>query len=138
LPAFFGIETDWLAVTVPAAGKDKGLIALPDVGDRVLVLLVGESLADGVVLGGLYGDSPPPDAGVQEGRTRRFTFRTPGGQRVVLDDGGEGSVRIENESGSRFELGAKKCLVHSEVDMEIRAPGKRVTISAHSIDFEQS
>src|SRR5690606_35108899 len=33
LPAFGDLESDWLAVTVPAAGDGKGVCALPDVGD---------------------------------------------------------------------------------------------------------
>ena len=40
LPSYSDLESEWLEVVLPAAGADKGFIALPDVDDRVLVLLV--------------------------------------------------------------------------------------------------
>src|SRR5579859_5053795 len=39
LSTYNDIETDWMGVLTPGAGSGKGLIALPDVGDQVLVLL---------------------------------------------------------------------------------------------------
>ncbi|MHC4954367.1 MAG: phage baseplate assembly protein V [Planctomycetota bacterium] len=136
LPIYDDAETDWLGVLVPGAGDDKGLIVMPDVGDSVLVLFAGGDPADSVVLGGLYGERSPPDTGVDGGAVRRYTFVTPGGQRVVLDDE-EKTVRLENSDDSFVELTPGKCRVHSSRDLTIEAPGKKLTLRASRIDMEQ-
>lgn len=154
LANYGGLETDWLAVLIPGAGKDKGLIALPDVEDQVMVFLTGGDPAQGIVLGGLYGTHGPPDAGVEGGAVRRYTLVTPGGQRVLLDDE-KRTVRIENDNdnylqvspgrarlansrGSYVELTGDRVRVHANADLEIEAPGKSVTIRGASIDFESA
>ncbi|MCB0108636.1 MAG: phage baseplate assembly protein V [Caldilineaceae bacterium] len=103
LSAFQDVETDWLGVLMPAAGANKGLIALPNVGDTVLVLLTHENPGQGIVLGGLYGEQRPPDSGVTRNNVRRQTWVTPNGQRIQLDDD-RNLIRIENGSGSYIEL----------------------------------
>jgi hypothetical protein len=154
LPNYGDVETSWLHVVVPGAGTDKGLIALPDVADRVLVLLLNEDPDQAVVLGGLYGVGGPPDAGVADGAVRRYTFTTPGTQRIRLDDGEE-TIQIENSNGdfiqltpeevrlgdsqgSLIELTPGRCRIHSAADLEIKAPGKKITISGQAIDFESA
>jgi len=154
LPNFGGVETSWLPVVVPGAGADKGLIALPDVDDQVLVLFFNEDPDQAIVLGGLYGANRPPDTGVEAGAVRRYTFTTPGAQRIRLDDQGrtvviENSngdfirlapeeVRLGDNQGSLIELTPGRCRIHAAADLEIGAPGKKVTISGQAIDFERA
>ena len=154
LPNFGGVESSWLHVVVPGAGPGKGLIALPDVNDQVLVFLLGEDPDQAVVLGGLYGAGGPPDAGVGDGAVQRYTFTTPGSQRIRLDDGEEtiqiensngdfvhlapAEVRLGDNQGSLIELTPDRCRIHSAADLEIAAPGKKVTISGQAIDFERA
>jgi uncharacterized protein involved in type VI secretion and phage assembly len=154
LPNYGEVETDWLGVVVPGAGSGKGIIALPDVDDRVLVLLVNGDPAQAVVLGGLYGMQTPPDAGVEDGAVQRYTLVTPGGQRVQLDDAQE-TVRVENSNGdflqlspdevrlgdsngSLIELTSSRCYIHAAAGLEIEAPGQSVVIRGQSIDFERA
>ena len=154
LPNFGGVETSWLPVVVPGAGPDKGLIALPDVDDQVLVLFINEDPDQAIVLGGLYGTNGPPDAGVEEGAVRRYTFTTPGAQRIQLDDQAETitiensngdfirlapeEVRLGDNQGSLIELTPGRCRIHAAADLEIGAPGKKVTISGQAIDSERA
>jgi phage protein D/phage baseplate assembly protein gpV len=154
LPNYGEVETDWLGVVVPGAGNGKGIIALPDVDDRVLVLFINGDPAQAVVLGGLYGLQAPPDAGVEDGAVRRYTLVTPGGQRVQLDDAKE-TVRVENSDGNFLQLSPKevrvgdsngsfieltpsRCYIHAETRLEIEAPGQSVVIRGQSIDFERA
>lgn len=154
LPNYGGVETSWLQVVVPGAGADKGLIALPDVDDQVLVLLLNQDPDQAVILGGLYGVGGPPDAGLEDGTVQRYTFTTPGTQRIRLDDGEE-TIKIENShgdfiqltpeevrlgdsQGSVIELTPGRCRIHSAADLEIGAPGKKITISGQAIDFERA
>lgn len=137
LPALGKVETDWMGVMVPGAGSGKGFVFLPDVGDQVLVLFVGGELAQGIVLGGLYGTNDPGDYGVEGSSIRRFTLGTPGGQKIKLDDTGH-SIRLENKGGSFLEFSPEKALLHSVVDLEIEAPGRGVVIKGKTIDFRQA
>ena len=136
LPTYGDVETDWIPVLSAGAGSKKGLMAFPDIGDHVLVLLTHEDPGQGVVLGGLYAAEKPPDVGLDGGSVRRYTLLTPGGQRVLLDDG-QKTLRIENSHGSYCELGEHKVRLHAAVDLEIEAPGQKIVIRGKNIDFER-
>ncbi len=154
LPNYGSVETGWLPVLVPGAGSGKGLIALPDMDDRVLVLLLNPDSDQGIVMGGLYSGNGPPDAGVENGKVCRYTFMTPGAQCIQLDDNA-GSIQLENSGGdfirlkpeeicmgdsrgSLIELALGRFRINAAVDLEIGAPGKKVTIRGKSIDFERA
>jgi phage baseplate assembly protein gpV len=136
LPAYQDVETDWMGVVSVGAGEGKGLIALPDVGDRVLVLLAFDDPGQGIVLGGLFGMDGAADSGIEAGRVKRFTLQTPGGQRIQLDDV-KNLIRLEDHSGSFVELSPSNVTLHAAVDLNIEAPGKHIVIRGNLIDFEQ-
>jgi uncharacterized protein involved in type VI secretion and phage assembly len=135
LPTYDDVETDWMEVLAAGAGRDKGLMATPDVGDLVLVGLAHDDPGQGLVLSSLYGTAGPPDAGIGDGRVERFTLLTPGGQRVVLDDGRR-VVRLEDATGSVVEMGPDRVLVSAKVDLLMEAPGRSFVIRAQSVDFQ--
>jgi phage baseplate assembly protein V len=135
LPTYNEIESDWLEVLTAAAGPDKGLIAIPEVGDNVLILLTHGDPSQGVVMGGLFGMDGPPDSGVDGGEVKRYTFLTRGGQRIQLDDSGT-LIRLENADGSYIEMAPGKVHIHAATDLEIEAPGQSIVIRGKSIDFQ--
>jgi uncharacterized protein involved in type VI secretion and phage assembly len=137
LPTYGDVETGWMGVLGLGAGRGKGLVMLPDVGDEVLLLLAHEDPEQGIVLGGLYGPGGPVDPGVVNGATRRYTLVTSAGHRVRLDDEKK-VLRIEDPTGSYVEMTPNKVTVHAKVDLDITAPGHRVVISAQAIDFESA
>jgi len=137
LPALGDLETGWIEVLVPGAGKAKGLVALPGIGDRVLLLFPDGDPAQAVVAGSLYGADGPPDSGVEGGATRRYTFTTSGGQKLMLDDAGK-KLRLEDQTGSYLELSPDRALLHAAVDLTLESPGRALRIRARSVDFEQA
>lgn len=44
LPSIGEVETEWMGVVAAGAGSGKGFAVLPDIGDQVLVLFLGEIL----------------------------------------------------------------------------------------------
>jgi phage baseplate assembly protein gpV/phage protein D len=136
LPTYADVETEWLPVVTPGGGAAKGLIAVPDVDDLVIAVFPRGEPGLGFVLGGLYRETHP-DAGIEEGRVKRFSFLTAGGQKLQFDDG-RGSIRIENKQGSYVELTPDKLLVHAATDLDIEAPGRAVTIRGNTIDFQKA
>jgi phage baseplate assembly protein gpV len=138
LPTYNKVETDWLAVLTTGAGSGKGLLALPDVNDTVLVLFPQGDPAQGLILGGLYGvkTSPDWDWGIDSGSVRRYTFITPGGQRMQLDDAKQ-LIRLENSDGSYLELSPDKVAMSAQADLHIEAAGHAIVIKGQSIDFKR-
>lgn len=138
LPTYGDIETNWMGVVTPGGGAGKGLVAIPDRGDNVLVIFANEDPAQGIVIGGLYGTHGPPDGGgIKDGSVRRYTFVTPGGQLIRLDDDRQ-SVHLENRDGSYLELTPQRACVHAAADLTLEAPGKSVRIRGHKIRFEEA
>lgn len=136
LPTWNDLESDWMQVVLPAAGAKKGLIALPDVGDHVLVCFPCDWQAYGVVLGGVYATRTLPDGAPVDGVVTRFVLRTPNGQVVRLDDVDHG-VRIETQDGAFVELLPKGLRVHAKERLELEAPGGKIVLRAAGVDFEK-
>lgn len=137
LPAYGGLDAGWLGVVFPGAGKGKGVIALPDPDDTVLVVLPGGEPAAGVVIGSLYGTVEPYDAGIDGSKSRRWSMRTANGQAFVIDDAGS-KMRLQNETGSFVELTPDRMTVHAATDLVIEAPGRAMRIRAKTVDFQQA
>jgi phage baseplate assembly protein V len=137
LSAFGNLETGWLQVVCPGAGQNKGIIALPDVGDQVLVVFPQGEAAQGMVLGGLYARQTAPDNKIGENRVGCFVFATRDGQRITLDDTRQ-TILVENKQGSLVELSPDKVRVLAKVDLDIAAPGRTITIRADKINFERA
>ena len=89
------------------------------------------------MLGGIYGRSGPPERTVESTSVKRFTFQSPGGQRIRLDDAKE-LVRIENQHGSFVELTPQQVRVHAHGNLHLAAPGHTVTIAGKAINFEEA
>lgn len=138
LPAYDKIETDWIGVIAPGGSSTKGLVAMPDVGDDVLIILLHDDPGHAVVVGGLCNKKGPPDSGgIEAGAVRRFSFLTPGGQSVRLNDT-DHSVHVQNSSGSFVQLAPGKTTIHAKSDLTIEAPGKTVSIRGGAIRFEEA
>ena len=135
-PELCDLESLWLAIVHPGAGQNKGIVAMPDVNDRVLVFFVDGDPTRGVIIGGLYGENGPPDTGISGGKVKTYTFTTPQGQTIQLNDD-KSSVHLKNSDGSYIDLSPSKVTIHSDTKMLIEAPGKAMTIRASSIDFEK-
>jgi len=134
LPAYGGLDAGWLGVALPGAGRGKGIVALPDPDDTVLVALPGGELTAGVVLGSLFGAVEPYDAGIADGKSQRWSMRTATGQRIVVDDGGR-SLRLETEVGSYLELTPQLTTLHAATPLVVQAPGQAMVIRARTVDF---
>lgn len=137
LPAFCDVETDWLEVLAAGAGQGKGLLALPDVGDTVLLLLAANDPTQAVVIGSLFAANRLPQGEERVGEGASFSFISPGGHKLRLDDGTQ-TVRIEDRSGSFLELTPGNLKLHAAGTLDIDAPGQRIFIRGRKVDFVRS
>lgn len=152
LPAIGAIETSWMQVVLPGAGVGKGIVAIPDVDDHVLVLFVDGDPVNGVVLGGVYGEHSPRH-GVESGRVRSITVHSKSGHELTLSDerneiclrcsdGHElkmtpGRIRLANDEGSCLEMTHNRVALSSKRDLTIEAPGRSLTFRAAAVEFER-
>lgn len=153
LPTYNNIESSWLEVLIPGAGENKGIIALPAIDDKVLILMLHERIEQAIVLGGLYGESALPENIVVDGEVSRYTILTPGGQSVRLDDKDETislinksestlelkeeAVNISTKSGNCIDMTENELLVNSQSSLVIQA-SDTITIRANRINFEKA
>ncbi|MGN9917409.1 phage baseplate assembly protein V [Micromonospora palomenae] len=134
LPAYGDLDAGWLAVLCPGAGAGKGIVALPDPEDTVLVALPGGEPAAGIVLGSLFGAVEPYDAGIADGRSGRWSVRTGSGQTIVVDDAAR-SLKLATDAGSFLELTPELTTLHAATDLVLSAPGRAMVVRARSVDF---
>lgn len=131
----------WARVASPGAGKDRGLLWIPEVGDEVLVAFEGGDRERPFVLGGLWNgqDAPPPielDGGALQ--VRRLVSRL-GSEVYLRDRNGDSALGMRTPrdevtlhlSGTDREMKGTsqgKIVLSADSDIEINATGK-VTIS---------
>jgi len=60
--------------------------------------------------------------GVDGSAVKRYVLRTPGGQRVRLDDTKQ-VIRLENSDGSYIEMSPEKVMLLRSVIWKLRRPG---------------
>ena len=132
----------WARVATMMAGRNRGTMFIPDVGDEVLVAFEHGDLRLPYVIGALWnGKDKPPVSSADAATTRMIrsrsgvTFRiddkatslvieTPGGQRITLDDSA-GSVRIEDANGNSVTLATSGITVTASA---------KVTLNASTVD----
>lgn len=127
-------ESVWMHVVTGGAGQRRGVAALPDPGDQVLVLLPQGDPAFGLVIGGLYGEEPLPQ-GAQD-TPRGIMLRSGDGQVLHLSGKG-GRLHLRNREGSVLDLSPGRMRMAAAGDLLIEAPGRTLTIRAAAINFEK-
>jgi uncharacterized protein involved in type VI secretion and phage assembly len=133
-------ETDWARVVCPGGGSDRGLVALPEVDDEVLVLFAHSDFRQPYVIGGLFnGRDKPPDGETLVGTSGKVEFRrlvSRAGHSVALGDGSDEAgivMRTGGQQQEELELDAAghKIRITSSGDVEIEGKGAgNITIKA--------
>ena len=90
----------WARLAVPMAGKDRGTVLIPEIGDEVLVAFERGDLRFPYVLGGLWnGNDNPPLANV-DGKNDKRIIMSRKKHYLLFDDGKQGVVELAHENGS--------------------------------------
>lgn len=156
LPAFNDKDTAvWARVARPDAGKDRGIVFWPEVGDEVVVGFLADDPRQAIVLGSLHGakNTPPkPALGPTDDNNHRaivsksgttiafddekksLTLTTPGNNKIVIDDDAK-SITLADEHGNTFTLDKHGITLKSAKDLKIDAAGK-IEIKGTSVDIQ--
>ena len=129
-------ESYWARLVMPMAGRERGWVTIPEIGDEVLVSFMHGDFNHAIVLGSLYNGVDTPPYANEDGDNNLRVFQSRSGHRVTFDDT-DGEERIElishNEEIRVIWDSAEKVLsVYSGKDIIIEA---KETISMKCKDF---
>ena len=141
-------ESHWARLAAPMAGKDRGLVLIPDVGDEVVVAFEREDLRFPCILGALWNGEDAPPVANTDGRNDKKLFTSRKKHVLLFDDGARGVVELAHEKGRKLVLDDDGFAVQDEngnvvrVDsrsgaMTIEAKGQ-LNIKAATISIEAS
>jgi uncharacterized protein involved in type VI secretion and phage assembly len=139
-------ESYWARLATPMAGKERGLVMIPEVGDEVLVAFEREDLRFPYVLGALWNGKDKPPLANGDGKNDKRTLKSRKKHYLLFDDGESGVVELAHEKGRKIVFDDKGFVVQDEkgnvvkVDsdsgaMTIEAKGQ-LNIKASSITIE--
>lgn len=132
-------ESDWTRIVQVGAGKERGLLVVPEVNDEVLVAFEQGDIRRPFVLGGLYNGVDKPktaeyvDPNSGEITCREFVSRT--GHRLRFDE------RAAGDKGITLSTGKNKCEVrldekNNEIVIRLAESGKVTVASQGEIAIE--
>jgi uncharacterized protein involved in type VI secretion and phage assembly len=133
--------SDWARIVHIGAGKDRGLVALPEVHDEVLVIFEQGDIRRPYVLGGLFNGVDTPKLGDDlvdgtDGSVKRRGFISKlGHQLLFFDDQGKSGVLLSTtnggmrialkETGTTIKISSKgKVEIEAQTDVTIKAQGR--------------
>jgi uncharacterized protein involved in type VI secretion and phage assembly len=139
-------ESYWARLATPMAGKERGLVFIPEVGDEVVVAFEREDLRFPYVLGALWNGKDKPPLANDDGKNDKRILKSRKKHYLLFDDGVQGVVELLHEKGRKVVFDDNGFAVQDEkgnavkVDsnsgaMTIQATGQ-LTIKAATISVE--
>jgi phage protein D/phage baseplate assembly protein gpV len=132
------VESHWCRLASPAAGKERGLLFVPEMDDEVLVVFIHGDPNAPCVVGALWNgvDKPPkPEEGdvIADGSVNRRVIRSRSGHEVMLDDTpGKERIVIRDKKDTMIMLDAAKSAVTISAAGDVTLTCDNFTLSAKS------
>jgi uncharacterized protein involved in type VI secretion and phage assembly len=114
-------ESAWARVLSPMAGRGRGLYALPEIDDEVLVAFEQGDIAFPYVLGALWNGQDKPPADNADGQNNRRLWRSRSGHEILLDDtDGAEKIVVKDKSGKNaIAIDTAQNTIHLTADSAI-------------------
>lgn len=95
-------ESYWARLATPMAGKGRGLVLIPEVGDEVLVAFEREDMRFPYVLGALWNGQDKPPLANADGKNDKRILKSRKQHYLLFDDGARGVVELAHEKGRKI------------------------------------
>lgn len=95
-------ESYWARLAMPMAGKDRGVVLIPEVGDEVVVAFEREDLRFPYVLGALWNGKDKPPLANDDGKNDKRIIQSRKKHYLLFDDGVQGVVELLHEKGRKI------------------------------------
>lgn len=121
-----GIESDWVRVAGPMAGKSRGICFLPEVNDEVVVAFEHGDPHRPYVIGSLWNQKDSLPGVVKDGKVLERTIKTTSGHVITLSDesGKERIVIKDKNKNNQIIIDSSKNNIIIVADKDIRMVGK--------------
>jgi Rhs element Vgr protein len=131
----------WTRIASLDAGKERGFVFRPEIGDEVIVGFINDDPRDAIVLGMLHSSKlnapvPPADDNHEKGLVSRskmrqwldddkiiMTFDTPAGNKIEINEDTT-SITVEDQNGNKIVLNDSGIEINSASDIKMEATGK--------------
>jgi uncharacterized protein involved in type VI secretion and phage assembly len=123
-------ESGWIRMATPMAGKERGLYALPEEGDEVLVVFLNGDQGTGVIIGHLWNGQDIPPAEAKDGLPG--PSKTDTGASWSTDTFTDGSKDIENNDRRFWKSRSGHLLVFDDTD---GAESVQIWDKEHTLSF---
>ncbi|MEZ4832352.1 MAG: phage baseplate assembly protein V [Caldilineaceae bacterium] len=131
------LESDWVRVAAPGAGKERGLFWIPETNDEVLVAFEFGDPHRPYIVGALWNqkDNPPAQSSVAapSGVTTQRFLKSRTGHTILLDDSdGAAKIQILDSSGkNEIVIDTKQNTITLTADKDINLNAKgNITLDA--------
>ena len=140
-------ESYWARLATPMAGKDRGVVMIPEIGDEVLVAFEREDLRFPYVLGALWNGKDTPPIANDDGNNDKRIIQSRKKHYLLFDDGSSGVVElahqkkrkirfddngfsVEDENGNLVKVDSNSGAMTIEAKGQLNIKGATVTIEA--------
>ena len=121
-------ESDWARVIGPGGGPNAGFMAVPDVGDEVLIAFEQGDFSRPFVLGGVWSTRLPiPQEAAQASNQQKplvRSWRSRNGHWISMHDDRDQKIHMETTDGRYLELNDKK----RYMELKSRSSSRRIKI----------
>jgi len=110
------VESEWCRVVSPMAGKNRGLVMIPEIGTEVVLGFAYRSL-EPYVLGAVYngGDDKPEPYKNDDKKDNKRVFWSRNDHMVIFDDT-EGEEKVELGAQASTRLDVKSAPIYQSLD----------------------
>lgn len=123
VPEVYGdTPSPWALPSVPFAGKNHGLVLLPEVGDGVWIEFEAGDLSRPIWTGCWWASGEIPSQGDADTRV----LVTSGGHQIVLDDG-EKKLQLLHSGGAEITM--------TDLDITIKIGATQIVLSAAGVNI---
>jgi uncharacterized protein involved in type VI secretion and phage assembly len=113
-------DSYWARLAMPMAGKERGLVLVPEVGDEVLVAFEREDIRFPYILGALWNGKDKPPLANDDGNNDKRIFQSRKKHYLLFDDGAKGVVELAHEKKRRVTFDDDGIVVQDERGNQIR------------------
>jgi uncharacterized protein involved in type VI secretion and phage assembly len=127
-----GAAEIWARVAVPFAADNCGAFLIPDVGEEVVVVFVGNNADAPIVVGSLWNGSTAVPEAIND-RVDRWTITGKAGTRIAIVESGSGQEKVEIETPA----GVKATLTDaSGQSLKLEAAGNTITMNTSGVSID--
>jgi uncharacterized protein involved in type VI secretion and phage assembly len=115
------------------AGADRGLVAIPEVGDEVLVAFEREDLRFPCILGGLWNGKDKPPRSNDDGKNDKRIFQSRKKHYLLFDDGSQGVVELAHEKGRKIIFDDNGISIQDEKGNSVKVDSNSNAITVEAV-----